>query len=146
MSRRNGSGGYVARQRSTPELTANQARYILEKLVDERTVSAADVRRHLAGMWQEMGALERRISELRGVVSEVHPIRAAKRAAKQVVAGAKKVRRTMKKASAEVMASRRLQGQYIAAIRQLPKTQRAKYAKIAKQEGREKAIAAIKNR
>ncbi|MGZ4808909.1 MAG: hypothetical protein ACXVH7_04560 [Thermoanaerobaculia bacterium] len=123
-----------------PPLSSNQAYYILEKLVDEKVVSAADIRRHLSGMWQEMSALERRIAELRELAEPIrHPVRAAKRAVR-------KVRKAAKKVTAEVQASRQLQGRYIAAIRQLPKNQREKYAAIAKEKGREAAIAAMKKR
>ncbi len=43
-----------------------------------RGMSAADERRHLAGIWQEMNFPEKRLSELRGVVGSVHPVGAAK--------------------------------------------------------------------
>ena len=72
-------------------LSSHQAYYILEKLVDEKIVSAADIRRHLAGMWQEMSALERRIAELRDMAEPMrHPIRAAKRVVRKVKKAAKK--------------------------------------------------------
>jgi hypothetical protein len=38
----------------------------------------------------------------------------------------------------------KLQGQYLGLLRRLPKTQRGKYQKIAKDQGRDKAIAAMK--
>lgn len=134
----------MPRPTKVPALTASQARYILEKLIDEKTVTAADIRRHVSGMWEEMNALEKRIAELRGIASNVHPIRAAKRTASRVASSVTRTGRKARRVSAEVMASRKLQGQYIAAIRRVPKSQRAKYAKIAKEEGREKAIAAIR--
>ena len=125
------------RAAALPAVTPHQARYILEKLIDERAVSAADIRRHLTGMWQELSAIERRIEELRSVAGSIHPVRRAK----QVV-------RTVKKkiVSSEVAASRRLQGQYIRAIRNVPKNQRDRFAKLAKAEGREAAIAAIEKK
>jgi hypothetical protein len=129
----------MARPAKIPALTAQQARYILEKLIDEHTVSAADVRRHLAGMWQEMTALEKRIAELRGLVGSVHPVRQVKAVVQRV---AKRVKRTAR--TPEAAASRQLQGQYIAAIRQIPKTQRKRFTAIAKNDGREAAINAIK--
>jgi hypothetical protein len=123
----------MARPANVPAVTPRQAQYILEKLIDERSVTAADIRRHLAGMWQEMSALEKRIAELRGLAGNVQPVRGVKRIAKRI-----------RRASAEVLASRKLQGQYIAAIRQIPKNQRKHFATIAKKDGREAAIAAIK--
>jgi hypothetical protein len=122
----------------TPSITPSQARYILEKLIDEGKVTAADVRRHIAGMWDEMSALEKRIAALRDLGQPfAHPVRAARTVAR-------KLRRRAKRVSAEVAASRRLQGQYIAAIRQVAKSKRAKYAAIAKEKGREAAIREIK--
>lgn len=55
-------------------------------------------------------------------------------------------RRTAKKAQptiAERQASQQLQGKYIAAIRQVPKTRRAAFKQIVATEGREAAIKAI---
>jgi hypothetical protein len=40
--------------------------------------------------------------------------------------------------------TQKLQGQYIAYLRQLPKSARAKFQKIAREDDREKAITAIK--
>jgi hypothetical protein len=131
----------MARTAKPPALTAREAQYILEKLIDERTVSAGDVRRHLAGMWREMNFLEKRLSELRGIVGAVHPVGRTKEVVRRVV---KRVRR--KATSPEVAASRKLQGQYIAAIRQVPKSERKRFAQIAKKDGREAAIAVIKKR
>jgi len=129
----------MARPAALPALNGSQAKYILEKLIDERSVTAADVRRHLAGMWSEMSVLEKRIAELRGIMGSVHPVRRAKAVVQRVV---KRVKRQAK--TPEAAASRRLQGQYIAYIRQIPKTRRKRFAAIAKKDGREAAITAIK--
>jgi hypothetical protein len=53
-------------------------------------------------------------------------------------------KRKHKSVSAEVKASRQLQGQYISALRNLPKNKRAPFQAMARKEGREKAIAAIR--
>ncbi|HSQ03870.1 MAG TPA: hypothetical protein VLN59_07540 [Burkholderiales bacterium] len=126
----------MPRPATIPTLSATQAKYILEKLIRERVVTGADVRRHLEGLTSEMNALERRIAELRGLAGSVHPVRKTKTAVQRVVKHAAK--------TPEAAASRKLQGQYIAAVRQLPKTQRKRFAEIAKSNGREEAIAAIK--
>ncbi|HVS33896.1 MAG TPA: FaeA/PapI family transcriptional regulator [Thermoanaerobaculia bacterium] len=129
----------MARAANVPPLTANQARYILEKLIDEGKVSAVDIRRHLAGMWQEMTFVEKRLSELRGIARPVkHPasrIRAAVKRAQR--------RRTV---SPEVAASRQIQGQYLGLIRQVPEGDRRRFQDIARSKGREAAIAALKKR
>jgi hypothetical protein len=46
--------------------------------------------------------------------------------------------------SAEVAATRRVQGQYIAYLRKFPKTARGKFQKNARTKSREEAIAAMK--
>jgi hypothetical protein len=128
----------MARKAQVPAVTAGQSRYILEKLIDEGKVSAADVRRHLASIWDEMNAIERRMSELRGLAEPLkHPVRAARKAAKQI-------KKATRKLSAKTRASYQLQGQYLGYMRQISERDRGKYKKMAKEEGREKAVAAMK--
>ena len=130
----------MARTANTPGLTSDQALYILEKLLDERKVTAADVRRHLASMWQEMTFLEKRLSELRGMVGVAkHPIHEAKTVVKRV-----QRRRRSRKLSAERIASQKVQGQYLGFLRQIPKNARKRYQEIAKTKGRESAIAEMR--
>lgn len=124
------------RSKVPPALTADQARYILEKLIDEGTVSAVDIRRHLAGMWQEMSFLEKRIAELRGVAGSVHPVR-------RVKAAARRVRRAVSPAQRKSFA---MQGQYIGLLRQIPEGDRRTFQDLAKEKGRQAAIAALKKR
>ena len=130
----------MARPADVPAITPNQARYILEKLIDERVVSAADVRRHLANMWQEMSFIEKRLSELRGLAGAAKPVSRVKGA---VRSAAKRARR---KVSPEVEASRKVQGQYLGYMRQIPEGDRRRFQDIAKSKGREAAIAAMKKR
>ena len=125
----------MAKTKAYP-LTAHQALYVLEKAIEDRKISAGDVQRYIAAMWEEMNFIERRLAELR----DVSPVRAARAVQQKLSRGA---RRVGQRVSAQVAASRRLQGRYIAAIRQLPKNRRAKYAAIAKERGRDAAIAAI---
>ena len=127
----------MGRSAEVPAITGGQAKFVLEKLIDEKKVTAADVRRHLASMWDEMNALERRISELRGIASAVHPVRRLKRVVKRATART----RTL---SAKTRASYRLQGQFLGYLRQIPERDRGKYKKMAKNDGREGAVAAMK--
>lgn len=126
----------MARLAKVPALTPAQARYILEKLLDEGTVSAADVRRHLAGMWHEMTFLEKRIAELRGAATAVHPVRGVK-------AVARRAKRALSPALSKSLA---MQGQYIGFLRQIPEGDRKQFQDIAKEKGRAAAIAALKKR
>ena len=69
----------MTRKPTVPPLTGGQARFILERLIDERVVTAADIRRLLGQMWNEMNTIERRISELRAFAEPIrHPARAAR--------------------------------------------------------------------
>jgi hypothetical protein len=125
---------------TAPPLTSSQTKYVLEKLIDEGKVTAADVRRHVAGMWSEMTSLEKRLAELRAMVEPVkHPVRAMKGIAK-------KLTRAKRKISAKGRASYRLQGQYVAHIRQIPERERSRFKRMAKEDGREKAVAEMKKR
>jgi len=61
--------------------------------------------------------------------------------------GGAKVRRRRQRSAItpEQLASRQLQGRYLALIRQIPESRRAQYAKIAKDNGRESAIKAMQD-
>ena len=54
-------------------------------------------------------------------------------------------RRRRSKITPEQLASRQLQGRYLGLIRQIPASRRAQYQKIAKDQGREAAINAMKS-
>jgi hypothetical protein len=130
----------MPRQATVPALTTSQTRYVLEKLIDEGKVTAADVRRHIAGMWSEMNSLERRLAELRAMIEPArHPVRAIKKVAKSLTKAKRKI-------TAKGRASYRLQGLYVAHIRQIPERERARFKKMAKQDGRERAVAEMKKR
>ncbi len=121
----------MPRVASVPPLTANQARYILEKLIDDGTVSAADVRRHLAGMWQEMSFIEKRLAELRG---SARPVKHPSTTVRAVMKRARRRRRRV--VSPEVAASQRIQGQYLGLMRQIPEGDRRRFQDIARVNGR----------
>ncbi len=127
------------RKAETPSLTGGQAKYILEKLIDEGKITAADLRRHFVSMWDEMSFLEKRISELRGMAEVVkHPVHEAKVAIRKV--------RNRKVVSAERAASQKVQGQYLGYLRQIPKKARKAYQEQAKKDGREAAIEAMRKK
>ena len=70
------------------------------------------------------------------------PVAAAASAAAPQAGGAKRGRRGKSKASItpEQLASRQLQGRYLALVRQFPENRRTAFAKTAKEKGREAAI------
>ena len=153
------------KQLSAPNLTPGQASYVLDRLVNDRRVSPADINRYVSEMRQEMTDLEQRLARLRegfgetvraaaaGVVAPFRrggrpsrPAKAAAAAAVGAAAGAAAVaakrgrRRAKASITPEQLASRQLQGRYLALVRQFPATRRAGFAKIAKDKGREAAI------
>jgi hypothetical protein len=131
----------VARPRkAAPQLSAGQASYVLDRLVADRRVSAGDINRYLGEMHKEISSLEQRLQSLRNAAGAKAP---APRAARAESAPAPKAagRAARKKAlSPEQRASRQLQGRYLALVRQIPKSRRANYSRIAKEKGREAAI------
>ena len=98
-------------------------------LLREGRIIAQDIGRYL-----HIAELEDRLRALRGKVSDPVARRSAKKTAK----------RAKRAVSAEVAATRKVQGQYIAHLTKFPKSQRVKFQKIARTESRQKAIAAMK--
>jgi hypothetical protein len=111
-------------------LSANHAKQILQDLIRDGKVLAGDIARSL-----EIRKLEERLQALRsgGGRRGRRPATAAKPAA----SGRKRRQRPL---TAQQRASRQLQGRYLGLIRQIPASQRGRYAKIAKAKGRESAI------
>lgn len=146
----------------TLSLSAHQALYVLEKAVFDRKLTSADVDRYVASMHHEISSIEAKLAHLRDAV--VGPVKKLFGGGMPFPLGGRKVegggkpfpepkdpvgeppapKKRKKRVSAKARASRQLQGQYISALRNLPKSRRAQFQKIAKEEGREKAIAAIK--
>lgn len=119
-------------------------------------MSAADIRAYIGSMADEIRHLEDRLASLKdAAVASVK--RTSKRRGRKHSEGgdgpfpaeAKKARRkapkkARKAVSPEVQVSRKLQGEYIRAIRSIAKGKRPFYQKIAKANGREAAIEAMK--
>jgi hypothetical protein len=132
-------------------------------MIRERRVSPGEVQRYVSDMGREISDLEQRLATLRaahagsGAAAAAAPVRrrrgrpprsasvapaAAPVAAAPPVETAKprRGRRRRTAITAEQLASRQLQGRYLALIRQIPATRRGQYTKIAKDKGREAAI------
>jgi hypothetical protein len=134
------------------DLTHGQAHYVLGRLIGDRRVSAAEVRRYVGEMHREIEKLEQRLQSLRtaagsAIASAVQKIRRGPGRPPAVAAVAAseggKRRRRRRRSSAltpEQRASRQLQGRYLGLIRQIPVSRRAQFAKTAKEKGREAAI------
>jgi hypothetical protein len=140
----------MARRRKTAPVSFSpaQAVFILERATADRKLSRADVRSYLAQMGEEISSLEARLASLRHAA--VDPVKRFVHKVEEKVMGGdqpfplKKRKKRVKRVSAEVAASRKLQGQYLSLFRQIPKTKRPTYQKLSKAEGREAAVAAMK--
>ena len=150
----------MARPRRQPtSLSPGQAQYVIERLVRDRKLSAGEISAYVSEMHTEISSLEERLARLRdaaapvaaaaaGVVAGVaaairrrgrRPGRPAAAAAAPAK-GRKRGRKARKAITAEQLASRQLQGRYLALVRRFPKARRAQFAKVAKDKGREAAI------
>ena len=112
-------------------ISASDAREFLQNLISEGKVVASDIGRYL-----EIRKLEERLASLRGG-------RRGRRGRPPGTSTAKKAggrRKRGGRLTAQQLASRQLQGRYLGLIRQIPASQRGRYAKIAKDKGRESAI------
>jgi hypothetical protein len=163
----------MPRPTATTILSPGQATYVLEKLRKAGHVTATQIKGYLADMGREIRDLEDRLRRLRQAAGSteirttgqegVHGAPAAKRA----VAGPRRKRGrpagSTKKAAptpapdttakprkrkftvtAKVLASRELQGRYLALLNKMPKGKRGYYTKLAKEKGREAAIKEMK--
>jgi hypothetical protein len=120
--------------------SSSQAVFILERALKDRKLSGNDIRRYVGTLADEIRELEERLASLKEAA-----VGSAKHATRKVGAKIKTRKRALRKAvSAEVVATRKLQGQYIAHLTKFPKTARGKFQKIARTKSREEAIAAMK--
>ena len=153
---------------SAPKLSGGQASYVLERLIKDRRVSQSDVNGYLSQMSSEISELEARLQHLKDAVggavaaavaavrrrpgrppgkrgpgrppgSGRKPGRPPAAASEGAATGAKR-RRRRTAITSEQLASRQLQGRYLALVRRFTPTKRAQFAKVAKERGREAAI------
>jgi hypothetical protein len=143
------------------ELTQGQAKWVVEQMIRERRVSPGEIQRYVSDMGREINDLERRLASLRAAQGGVSsspaalplrrrpgrpprvPVAAVAPAAGSAEVEAAKPRRGRRRRTpitAEQLASRQLQGHYLALIRQIPQSRRAQYKRIARESGREAAI------
>ena len=133
---------------STHHFSAGQAKYVLERLINDRRISSADVQRYVADMHREINDLEQRLVSLReatgeairGAIAKLPPALGGKRRGRPPGSGGGAKKRRRAAITAEQLASRQLQGRYLGLIRQIPVSRRAPFQKTAKERGREAAI------
>jgi hypothetical protein len=133
--------GMARLRKQHASVTANQALYIVERALADRKLSSADIARYVDAMRREIASLEERVAYLTSAL--VEPI---KHVITEVKAAVKKRKRKgpRKAVTAERQASMKLQGEYLRSLRSIPERQRGRFKRLAKAEGREKAIAEMK--
>jgi hypothetical protein len=131
----------------TSEINETQAVAIVQELVASGRVTSDEVTGALAAV---VGRIEARLETLRGEFSGVgvsptivpKKSTVASKSGKSSKHGDAHVKKEVE-VSPERTASRQLQGRYIAAIRQVPKSRRKEFQTIVEKRGRESAIRAI---
>ncbi len=126
----------------SPTLTPGQAGYVLERLIEDRRVSAGEVARYVGDMGREIDRLQQRLESLRAASEGRSQLSPARRRGRPAGTAAPRTRRRGRpsKLTAERRASQQLQGRYLGLIRQIAKSKRSQYQKLAKEKGREAAI------
>ena len=140
------------------EITPGQAHYIVERLRKAGHLTGVHVRGYLADLAREIADIEHRLRHLREVKAasdEGRPIRRRASSAGEsrpaaeprtrnarAAGGSPKTKRKFT-VTAKVLASRELQGRYLPLLNKFTGRRRAEYARIAKERGREAAIAAM---
>jgi hypothetical protein len=114
-------------------ISASDAHEFLQHLIREGKVLAADIGRYL-----EIRKLEERLAALRGGGQARRRGRPPGTSTTKKAGGRRRKRGG--RLTAQQLASRQLQGRYLGLIRQIPASARTRYAKIAKDKGRESAI------
>lgn len=135
-------------RKAAPQLTAGQASFVLERLINDRRVSAGEINRYLGEMQKEIASLEQRLQSLRtassGAASPARrPGRPPSPAGSAASPAKARGRKRNKALTPEQRASRQLQGRYLALVRQIPANKRAGFSRMTKEKGREAAIKAM---
>ena len=113
--------------------TAEEARYVLDRLIARRKIRPSDVERALGDRRQEIQSLRQRLAELERLGS---PGRVRRRpSGRRRGAG-----RSRRKLSAQARSRLRLQGKYMGYVRRLTAAQKNRVRKVRKEKGWQAAI------
>jgi|GEM_PF-2804089 len=147
----------MPRAKKTVSVSPSQAKYIVERAVADGKLSAADINSYMSSLSEEISTLEARLMTLRTTI--VEPVKTYVRehfthAKDKPAEGGdgpfpktdKKRKKKAKAVTPERKASMQLQGQYLGLLAKLPANQKEKIKKLAKDEGREAAIKAMKSK
>lgn len=116
------------------DVTPGQAQYVVERLIKERRISRSDVKRYLADLGKEIGAIEERIRTLREAAGP----------AAVSTSPAKRPRKTAKKASKKKGHPRGIAGTFAVLLRGIPEAARTQYEELRASKGLKAAIAALR--
>jgi hypothetical protein len=152
-------------------LTPGQALYVIQRLLAERRVSIADIDRYLSQLSQEIRDIEARLEKLwaaspkleietgarsparrpyRARRSTIRPPRKTRvpgaplAALAPVPATLTKARKNRRPSSPAVRAKLKVQGRYVGYIRQVAAAKRPVFQRLAKHQGFEAAITALR--
>jgi hypothetical protein len=133
-----------ARQKNIAAISPPDLAYAVSRLIEARKTTAAEVVR-LAGERKALiTKLETALAALRsGIVPEGEGGKGVHRLATGRVAGSRKARRP---ASPKMLAARRLQGQYLGYLRQVPAKEKERFQKVAREKSVQAAITELKKR
>lgn len=138
------------------QLTDVQKSVLFDYAVEQKLVKQADVNRFASQISKDIAESTERLRRMNAAVGngstlyfdEITHAAAARYAPRKSTAGRPRIARGVDAPSTRAsqpnrkrLASRKLQGRYLALVRQFPKSARAKYSKIAKSVNREAAIA-----
>ncbi|HEY5610426.1 MAG TPA: hypothetical protein VIL97_04415 [Thermoanaerobaculia bacterium] len=122
-----------------PPVTPEQAQYVLQKLVEQKKIGHNDIVSALANMRREIAELEQKLNTLRQMTGRA----AAPRRGDGTARGRTR-QRASRKPTPKQIASRKVQGQYLALLTRVPKKDRPRFQKIAQEQDRESAIKAMR--
>jgi hypothetical protein len=129
---------------SSPDLTAGQAQYVVRRILSERRVPASLIRQYLGELDTEIATLEQQLEMLRAASGEGGSRGGSGGRTRGGDSGSAGGHRRRRNLSPERRESLRLQGHYLALIRQIPARKRAQYKAIVEKSGKEAAIAALR--
>jgi hypothetical protein len=125
---------------SSTDLSAAQAQYVVRRLLADRAIRLNQVQGYLAELDTQIETLEQQLAFLRAASGSSS--RSGGSAGRS--AGSGKGPRRRRNLSPERREALRLQGHYLALIRQIPARKRAQYKEIVEKRGKEAAIAALR--
>jgi hypothetical protein len=130
-------------QTTRRRVTAGEASYVLDRLIQERRLKAGEVARLVTEMHREIEELERRLAALRQAAGSDRPspVTESSQAKRGPSAPTGRRRRPV---TPELAKSRRLQGEYMGLIRHIQGPARARIKKLASNQGRGAAIKAMR--